>query len=125
MSVMELTNQTTEEPIILVPTNKGIRVIGTHRIIRVQSVGSYSKLFFADGTNLLVAKVLLYFETLLPPHQFIRIHRTHLVNKYYMQTILLLESPKLLLQNGELVSISRRKRKSVLSMLQNPVINRA
>jgi two-component system LytT family response regulator len=115
-------NQPTGDNIILVPTDSGTRIISSQRIIRIQSLSSYSKLFFSDGTSLVVAKVLLYFENMLAGHQFIRVHRAHLVNKYYMQAILPQENAKILLENGELLSISRRKRKTVLELLLNPEI---
>jgi two-component system, LytTR family, response regulator len=115
-------NLTTGDNIILVPTDGGTRVISPRRIIRIQSISSYSKLFFSDGSTLVVAKVLLYFENMLLQHEFIRVHRTHLVNKHYMQTILMGEGAKILLENGELLSISRRKRKAVFAMLGSPGI---
>jgi two-component system LytT family response regulator len=115
-------NQPAGDNIILVPTDSGIRIISPQRIIRIQSLSSYSKLFFSDGTSLVVAKVLLYFENMLAGHQFIRVHRAHLVNKYYMQAILPHENAKILLENGELLNISRRKRKTVLEQLLNPEI---
>jgi two-component system, LytTR family, response regulator len=117
--------QNSEGPVILLPTNKGVRIIATRQIIRIQSIGSYSKLFFDDCSTLVVSKVLRYFELMLPGQEFIRVHRKHIVNRQYTQTIVFDEGAKIVLGNGELLNISRRKRKAVLARFDLPVLVRA
>jgi len=80
----------TAEPVIVLPTCKGIMIIPVQQIIRIQSISNYSKLFFRNaspatggGKTLVVAKVLHWFEELPQLSSFVRIHRTHLVNINY------------------------------------------
>jgi len=103
--------------IFFLPTSKGIELIDVNTIIRVQSVSNYSKLYFSDGKTLVVAKVLKWFEESLPCKQFIRVHRTHLVNKQFISRYI--KGDKIQLANGDWVEVSRRKKSSVVQNLYN------
>ena len=99
----------------LLPTCKGGFFLNTENIIRVQALSNYCKLFFTDGTTLVVAKVLKWFEEKLPAGEFIRIHRSHLVNREQLLAIGKADNrAKLTLRNGEVMQVSRRKKEWVL-----------
>lgn len=100
--------------IFILPTNKGIELIDINSIVRVQSISNYSKLFFSNSKTLVVAKVLRWFEECLPADQFIRLHRTHLVNKKFIHQYIYEEGGKVKLVNGERIDVSRRKRSQFL-----------
>jgi len=102
---------------LLLSTSNGVYVIDTTTIIRIQSVSNYSKLFFSNGKTLVVAKVLKWFEGALPGAQFIRVHRTHIVNKLFIHRYIKTDGYKVRLINGELVEVSRRKKTLVIQSL--------
>ncbi len=108
----------TEANSILVPTDRGLQVINVHSIIRVQSISNYSKLFFKNGKTLVVAKVLRWFEERLAAHQFVRIHRTHLVNGNCLRTYNSSNTVEIELMNGEKFTVARRKRNLFLQFVQ-------
>ncbi len=103
-------NKAFAEPVIVLPTCKGIMVIPVEQIIRIQSISNYSKLFFIDGRTLVVAKVLRWFHEQEVLSSFIRIHRTHFVNSDYIKNYSGAKTGLLLLHNGEMFSVSRRKK---------------
>ncbi len=81
------------------------------KIIRIESSSNYSRVFFTNHPPLLVCKILQWFEDLLPSEGFVRVHRSHLVNRAFIA-----ERPDkkyLLLENGQVVPVSRRRRKAV------------
>jgi two-component system LytT family response regulator len=85
-------------------------VIDVKKIVRIQSISNYSKLFFRDGRTLVVAKILGWFEQQLQSRDFVRVHRTHLVNTDYIcQYRADKGGSKLELTNGEQIDVSRRK----------------
>ena len=47
--------------------------------VRIEAVSNYSRIYFADGNTMVVAKVLHLFQNLLPETMFVRVHRSHLV----------------------------------------------
>lgn len=84
--------------------------IDVRDIIRIQSISNYSKLFFNDGKTMVVPKVLGRFAEELNGKDFVRVHRTHLVNTDYINTYYSANGRhQLELRNGELINVSRRK----------------
>lgn len=92
--------------------NKSI-ILQAKEIIRVEAVNSYSRIYFIGGKSLVVAKVLSWFEQRLPLEMFIRVHRSHLVNKFFVHEIDSVSLKSLQLQNGEVISVSRRKKRAL------------
>lgn len=107
-------SQPRSQHILMLPTCKGLEVIDTSTIIRVEAMSNYSKLFFNNGKTLVVAKVLHWFEESLPGFQFIRTHRTHLINKNFISQYINANGGKVKLHNGECLDISKRKKSHFL-----------
>lgn len=102
------------QQILLLPTCKGIEVLDINTIIRIEAISNYSKLYFTNGKTLVVAKVLHWFEATFAKASvaegaglFFRTHRTHLVNKNFIQCY---HSGKVKLLNGELIDVAKRKK---------------
>jgi two-component system, LytTR family, response regulator len=102
---------------LLLPTSKGIEVININEVIRIEAISNYSKLIFTNGKTLVVAKVLRWFEDVLSTARFIRVHRTHLVNKQFIHHYMKGEGGKIKLMNGDWIEVSRRKRSLVVQGL--------
>lgn len=79
-------------------------------IIRVQAHSNYCKIHFTNqrGT-IVVSEVLHRVQDKLPAQLFLRIHRSHLVNKLYIKQVLGTQTKKVELTNGEFVAVSRRR----------------
>ncbi|MEQ1554307.1 MAG: LytTR family DNA-binding domain-containing protein [Ferruginibacter sp.] len=88
----------------------GLFYKNTNNIIRVEAFSNYSKIYCTDERHpILVAKVLKWFEQQLPQNDFIRIHRSHLVNKNYLVNCL---PSNVVMQNGDIINRSRRLKKT-------------
>ncbi len=96
--------------LITIPYDRGIRLVQPEQIIRVEGLSNYSRVHFSTGQPMTVAKVLHWFEDHLPAQLFARVHRSHLVNKMYIQEINGINYSSLLLTNGESIAMSRRKK---------------
>ncbi len=84
--------------------------VATEEIIRIQAISNYSRIYFSNGKVVVVAKVLHWFEDSLPETMFARVHRSHLVNKLFIEKIKGARSKSLLLYNGESIAVSRRRK---------------
>lgn len=93
---------------IIIPSYTGSQKIAAEQIIRIEALSNYSKIYFAKGRPLVISKVLLWCQNRLPQEMFARVHRSHLVNKLYIEKIHGGESKSLQLTNGEKVAVSRR-----------------
>ena len=96
-------------------TCKGMVPVDINTIIRIEANSNYSKIFFVNGTTLVVAKVLRWFEENLLDDRFVRIHRTHIVNKLFIReylngTIRPARGGKVFMANGECIDVSKRKK---------------
>jgi two-component system LytT family response regulator len=79
-------------------------------IIRIQAASNYSRIYFEDGSNMVVAKLLRWFQHSLPDQMFVRVHKSHLVNKHFIKDIAGISKKTIVLNNGESIVMSRRKR---------------
>jgi two-component system LytT family response regulator len=103
---------------IAVPTNDGLEFVMISDIIRIESVSYYSKLFLVSGQVTLVTRLLKDFEELLAPYRFFRVHNSHLVNLRYIRKFSRSEGGQVVMENGDVVDVSRRRREDFLKYLQ-------
>ena len=80
-------------------------------IILLQAEVNYTHFFMKNGQKLTFAKTLKRFEQELDNQQFIRIHRTYLINKSHLKTY---DSylGEVILTNNHRVSASRRRKET-------------
>jgi two-component system LytT family response regulator len=68
------------EQTIALPEINGFTIVKVNDIVRCEGERNYSRVFFSNGTSVLVSRTLLDFDNLLVSHGFFRIHRSHLIN---------------------------------------------
>lgn len=106
-----------QENKIAVPTAEGLEFIVIKNIIRIESSTNYSRLYLMNRQPLLVTKLLKDFEELLMPYRFFRVHNSHLINLNYISKYIRGDGGHVVMENGDLVDISRRKKEEFLSLL--------
>ena len=67
---------------------------------------------------MLVTRLLKDFEELLAPYRFFRVHNSHLVNLRYISKFSRSEGGQVVMENGDVVDVSRRRREEFLKYLQ-------
>lgn len=75
-----LDHSSEEDPTIALPEINGFTIVKVKDIIRCEGERNYSRVFFKNGTSVLVSRTLLDFDNLLVSHGFFRIHRSHLIS---------------------------------------------
>ena len=96
--------------ILVIPLIKYQLTVTAEQIVRIEASSNYSYVYFANGKKLLVSKILYWFEERLPPDQFARVHRSHLINTGYISELSEHKPSFLLLCNGDRIDLSRRKK---------------
>lgn len=112
-----LTNARSQEEKIAIPTSDGLEFIPIKNILHIESSSNYSKLFFTEGKAILVTKLLKDFEDLLLPYQFFRVHNSHLINLKHIRKYIRGEGGQVIMQNGDVIDVSRRKRDEFLKLI--------
>lgn len=108
-----------EHPKIVLSTSDKINVVDVDDIIRCESDDYYTIFYFTNGTRTLVSKTLKENEELLKEYNFIRPHKSHLINVKYIKSFLKVEGGFILLSDGSKVPVSRRKKESIIEIINN------
>jgi two-component system, LytTR family, response regulator len=103
---------------IAVPTNDGLEFVLISDITRIESVSYYSKVFLVSGQVMVVTKLLKDFEEMLSPYRFFRVHNSHLVNLRYIRRFSRTDGGQVIMENGDVIDVSRRKREEFLKFLK-------
>jgi len=96
---------------IVLSTAEKIHVIDIQSIIRCESDNYYTYFYFTDGTRLLVSKTLKENEELLTHHNFIRPHKSHLINIKYIKSFIRQDGGHIIMTDDSKVPVSRRKKR--------------
>ena len=103
---------------LAIATSEGTFFFNPAEIIRCEAIGNYTKFLLNNKKSFLSSRTLKEYEDLLAEKQFLRVHRTHLVNKKFIHSIS--GDREVKLTDGSSVEVSRRKWdmvKEKLSML--------
>ncbi len=106
-----------QENKIAVPVSEGFEFVVIKNVLRIESSSSYSRIFFIDGKSILVTKLLKDFEDILTPYHFFRVHNSHLINLNYIKKYLRGVGGQVLMENGDLIDVSRRKKEEFINLL--------
>jgi two-component system LytT family response regulator len=105
-----------EEFRLALPTKEGVHFLVPQEIIRCESLGNYTKFFATNNRHYLISKTLGEYDALLSPHNFIRTHKSHLVNRKYISFID--HDGFVVLKDGSKVEVSRRRKEEVMTLLK-------
>lgn len=103
---------------ISLPTSEGLVFIETNQIVRCESDSNYTNVFMLDGKMHLVTRTLKEFENLLCNYHFIRVHNSHIINIYQVETYTKGDGGHVKMADGIDVYISKRKKPVFLEKLK-------
>ncbi len=101
---------------ITISSSAGITIINIAEIVYLQAEGPYTFFFLANGEKLVASVNLQKYEELLAEHFFFRTHHSYLVNLNHIKKYNKAEN-NILLSNGHLVDVSKRKKDEFLQIL--------
>jgi len=104
---------------IVLSTAEKIHVVEIDDILRCESDNYYTHFYFANGTKLLISKTLKENEELLSHHNFIRPHKSHLINIKHIKSFVKQEGGFIVMSDGSEVPVSRRKKEKIMEILLN------
>jgi two-component system, LytTR family, response regulator len=101
---------------LALPTRKGVQYLLPHEIIRCEAVGNYTKFYTADNNQYMISRTLAEYEELLLPCNFIRTHKSHLVNKAFISFVD--HDGFVVLKDSSKIDVSRRRKEEVLKAMK-------
>ena len=101
---------------LALPTKEGVHFLMPPEIMRCEAVGNYTKFFTDKNKTYLISRTLGEYDTLLTPHNFIRTHKSHLVNKKFISFID--HNGFAVLKDNTRIEVSRRRKEEVMTALK-------
>jgi len=99
---------------IVLPQLDGFEVININEIIRAEADDNYTNFFLINGKKYLVSKTLKYFDELLTEFDFIRTHKSHLVNLQYITKYIKGKGGQVRMIDDSYVDVSATRKKELL-----------
>jgi two-component system, LytTR family, response regulator len=107
-----------KEKNLAITTYDGVVFLEVDSIIRCEADLNYTKFILTDNKTFLSSKTLKEYEDLLAVHNnFLRVHRSHLVNLDYV--LKFKNEGCLILKDNTSVPVSRRRKEEVISRLRH------
>ena len=94
---------------ISLPNGQGYSLISIDDIIHIEADSNYSIFYLVNNEKITVSKVLKEYEEILPEHQFVRIHKSSIVNLNYLREYNSKNGLEVILKNGDKIAVSRRR----------------
>ena len=100
---------------LAIPGVSGSLFVSPASIIRLEGEGNYTRFYMADGQKLVSAKTLKEYEEILKTHRFLRIHKSHLVNRSFIRNYL--KEGFVILTDQTNLPVSRQRKQELAGIL--------
>lgn len=102
---------------LAIPSLSEIIFIDTPNIVYLKSDNNYTTILTQDGKQIISSKNIGFYESILEPQEFFRVHNSYLVNlkkikKYVRGKVSFIE-----MENGESIGVSSRRKEELLQLL--------
>lgn len=102
---------------IVISTKSSMYVLPVKDIIHCQSDRNYTYFFLNDGRKIFTSRTLKDYEEILCLPDFIRCHRSHLINLNYIERYDRRDGGTIILKNGTDIPLSRLSRQRFMDVL--------
>lgn len=96
----------------------GIYFINIKDIMRCEGEDNYTHIYLIGGEKITVSKTIKEYEKLLTPVNFYRVHKSHVVNLNYITKFVKGEGGYLIMDDGKMIEVSRRRRAAFMEQLR-------
>ena len=110
-------NKTMEQ--LAIPSQQGLIFIKVDDLIRCEADSNYTWFYLTNKTKIVSSKTLKEYEEILTDSGFIRIHSAHLINKKHLKQYIKGEGGEVLMNDGSLVDVSRRRKQTLMDALKH------
>lgn len=102
---------------IAMPTQQGYKFIPVNQIVRCEADGNYVLIVLSDGDSFLATRRLKEMEDILNGENFVRIHRSHIINIDYVQQFHRGEGGLVIMSDDSQLSVGRAHRTDLMKAL--------
>jgi two-component system LytT family response regulator len=103
---------------IMLPTMEGFEIVSVQDILYCEAVDNFTRFHFEHTAPLLICRTLKYFEEVLTPHRFLRIHRSYMINPEYVIRYSKGKGGYVTMKNNQELEVSSTKKKEFLDLFE-------
>ncbi len=108
---------------LVVSTSDGYKQMKIKDIVRCQSTSNYTEIYLKDEPKILISKTLKYFDEMLVPMGFLRVHQSHLIQADCIDSYHKNDGGFIKMKDGATISVSRAKKNFVQDYFKHLSIN--
>lgn len=117
--MQQLTQKENIDKQIVLKDSETSYFVKVNEILFCEAEGAYTKFYLLNGLQILISKNLSIYDEILSPLGFIRTHHSFLVNAAKIKRFDKADGGKLILETGNIVPVSHRKKDYVIHQLEN------
>jgi len=103
---------------ICITSLKGFQVVNLSDILYCEASSNYTNFHFTGRTVICASKPIHEYEELLADSNFIRIHKSTVINLEHVKEYIRGEGGTVVLSNGQRLEVSRRKKEAFISRMK-------
>lgn len=103
---------------ILINSGHSMTLLKQSEIIYCKADRNYTEFHMVNGKVVLSSKTLLFYEQLVDPAVFFRIHLSYIVNVTYITKVEKARTGKVVMKNGEVIDVASRRLKPFSDFLK-------
>jgi two-component system, LytTR family, response regulator len=103
---------------LCIPSLKGFQVVEMQDIIYCEASSNYTNFHFTNRSPICASKPIHEYEGLLSDCNFVRIHKSFVVNMEHIKEYIRGEGGTVLLSNGHEAEVSRRKKEMLMAKMK-------
>ena len=100
------------------PFFAGVHFVRLDEIVRLEAEDNYTHFLLKGGERITASRTIKGYEENLADYNFVRVHKKHIVNMNFMKTYFKGEGGYLVLDNGETIEVSRRKKSNLIEAVR-------
>ncbi|MFT6245271.1 MAG: two-component system LytT family response regulator [Salibacteraceae bacterium] len=104
---------------LALPCDEGLILVSFDEIIKCQADRAYCSFHLTNGQSILVSKSMKEFEQLLLDNNFIKVHKSTIVNINYAKKYLRGKGGQLIMSDASIVYVSVRKKEELMKVLRH------
>jgi two-component system LytT family response regulator len=102
---------------IVLQTSEGYFIHEISTIIKCNSKGNYTQIYFTNNKRILISKTLKEFEDLLVSFNFERIHHSFLINLSHLKSYINKDGGYVVMSDNSTIPVSQRKKAAFIKRL--------
>lgn len=96
----------------------GIYFVHIRDVLRLEAEDNYTHIFLKNGSKITASRTIKWYEELLEPMNFYRVHKRHVINLNYMQKFVKGDGGYLVMDDGMNIEVSRRRRPAFMEQMR-------